>query len=97
MSIYVKDVLTGREWVLPNTANASVFYMGQLPPGEYDIKNGSFNSLAVVHGNMIRTSIPPSTLQLSTVNVNSNENTRSWSPNNVDYAIWQKSGHWRGH
>lgn len=86
--ITVTDVLTNKQWVMPNTIPQPL-YIGQYPPGRYDITNGNtVGTLSVFVGPGKLAVIPAG----KTWNVATQENDRSRMASAVDFAIWMHSG-----
>lgn len=86
--ITVTDVLTNKQWVMPNTIPQPL-YIGQYPPGRYDITNGNLlASFVVFVGPGRYATIPPG----QTWNFATQENDRSGHKSAVDYVIWMHSG-----
>lgn len=98
--ITLTDVLTNRTWRLPDNLggigtwpeiSGNLIFMGQFPPGRYDIKNGSGNPLVVlanIGSEKALATIPNG----ATWNIATQENDRSMQPYCLDYAVWHHSG-----
>ena len=86
--ITVTDVLTNKQWILPNSSGSPALYIGQYPPGRYDITNGSIASINVFVAPGKLAVIPPG----QTWNVATQENDRSSHKSAIDYVIWMHSG-----
>lgn len=88
MTIYVTDVLTNKQWVLPDPGATAPFYVGQFGPGRFDIRNGGATVVNAFGFGMVLAVIPAG----ATWNISTQENDRSAQPYCLDYVAWQHSG-----
>lgn len=90
MTVSITDVLTNKQWNLPDSVAGNPIYIGQYPPGRYDIKNGAalVGTITVVVGPGKVALIPRG----QTWNIATQENDRSNQNYCLDYAIWMHSG-----
>lgn len=86
--ITLTDVLTNKQWILPNSAGSPALYIGQYPPGRYDITNGSIATINVFVAPGKIAVIPAG----KTWNIATQENDRSVYQYSLDTAVWQHSG-----
>lgn len=84
--ITLTNVLTLEKWDMPDAISAQPFYLSYppWPPGDYNVRNGSGNSLVLVYDSMLTVVVPPGVVW----SVSTNENLYSWYPVAVDFAAW---------